>query len=184
MRLLANAKAEYSLLAKLFHWLSAVMALGLFALGLWMVDLTYYHDWYQRAPELHISIGVCLALLTILRVLYRSIYSYPAPLPAGRVQMLASKLVHIGMYLLMFVVYVSGYLVVTAEGEPVPVFAVVNVPAVFTSHNNLQDTAGAVHEWATYLLMALAGVHALAALYHHFWMKDGTLSRMVTRAKV
>lgn len=182
MSWLNNSAFAYSLLAKLFHWLTAAMVVGLFALGFWMVGLTYYHEWYQRAPDIHISIGVGLALLTLFRLLYRSICKYPPPLAVSSVTLVrASKLVHIGMYVLLLTIFASGYLIVTAEGEPLPVFGMVQIPAIFHSRNNLQDKAGVWHEWAAYLLIGLASIHALAALYHHFWLKDATLSRMVTR---
>lgn len=183
MNWLQNSAAEYSLAAKLFHWLTALIVVGLFAMGLWMVDLTYYDDWYQQAPELHISIGICLALLTAFRLGYRSVSDYPPALAGQRRSVvLLSKLVHGGMLLTLVVMFVSGYFVVTAEGDALSVFSLIEIPAALSSDNNLQDRAGLVHEWAAYLLMGLAALHGLAALYHHFWIKDATLSRMVTKA--
>lgn len=183
MNWLQNSPAEYSLAAKLFHWITAVTVVGLFAMGFWMVDLTYYDDWYQQAPELHISIGMCLALLTALRLGYRSVSDYPPALARERRSVvLLSKLVHGVMLLTLLVIFVSGYFVVTAEGDALSVFSLIEIPAALRSDNNLQDTAGLIHEWAAYLVMGLAALHGIAALYHHFWIKDATLSRMVTKA--
>nr|MCS5564310.1 cytochrome b/b6 domain-containing protein [Oleiphilaceae bacterium] len=55
---LQNSPERYGLIAILIHWLVAVTVIGLFALGYWMVDLTYYDDWYKRAPDIHRSIGL------------------------------------------------------------------------------------------------------------------------------
>ncbi|NBC12150.1 MAG: cytochrome b, partial [Gammaproteobacteria bacterium] len=47
---LSNSRTTYGLIAVLSHWLVAITVVGLFALGLWMVELTYYDDWYRSAP--------------------------------------------------------------------------------------------------------------------------------------
>lgn len=184
MAWLKSTPSQYAALAKWLHWLSAVAVVGLFALGLWMVDLSYYHQWYVTAPELHVSIGICLGLLTLLRLLHRTLYPYPPAIAGGgRGQVIAAKAAHISLYLLLLALLVSGYFIVTAEGEPLSVFGMVHLPALLNSDDNLQDSAGRLHEWLAYAVMVLAAVHSAAALYHHFVIRDNTLRRMVTRAK-
>lgn len=184
MAWLKSSANQYAALAKWLHWLSAVAVVGLFALGLWMVDLSYYHTWYQTAPELHVSVGVCLGLLTLLRLLYRALYPYPPAIAGGaRGQVVAAKAAHVSLYLLLLALLISGYLIVTAEGEPLSVFGVVHLPALLNSDNNLQDSAGQLHEWLAYAVMILAAIHSAAALYHHYVIRDNTLLRMVTRGK-
>lgn len=174
----------YSGLAKLLHWLSALTVVGLFFLGLWMVDLTYYHEWYRTAPDLHRSIGLSLALVTVLRILYRLSVSYPGPLDSHpRWIVLASKLVHLAIYALLLVLFVSGYLITTAKGDPIGFFGLFEIPSLVSGIDNLEDTAGEVHEVAAFTLVGLAVLHALAALKHHLLDRDDTLLRMITRAK-
>ena len=48
-----NSDQAYGIIAIALHWLVAVAVLGLFGLGLWMVDLTYYDTWYRTAPSIH-----------------------------------------------------------------------------------------------------------------------------------
>lgn len=179
-----NNDRQYSAVAKGFHWLTAVMVVFLFALGLWMVGLDYYHEWYQKAPNLHMSTGVALALLTLFRLLYKSVYAYPRPLvgtPPGL--HFVAKVVHVALYLLLLGLFVSGYLIVTAEGEALPVFGIADIPAVVHSDDNLQDLMGEIHEWVAYVLIGMTVIHGGAALWHHFWMRDDTLLRMLTKAK-
>ena len=59
---------NYNLIARLVHWFSAVVIIGMFIVGLWMVDLSYYSEWYQRAPHWHKSVGLLLAFLTLFRL--------------------------------------------------------------------------------------------------------------------
>ena len=53
-----NTPERYGVISAAFHWLSAIIVYGMFALGLWMVTLSYYDGWYHKAPELHKSIGI------------------------------------------------------------------------------------------------------------------------------
>ena len=55
-----NTPERYGVISAAFHWLSAIIVYGMFALGLWMVTLSYYDGWYHKAPELHKSIGILL----------------------------------------------------------------------------------------------------------------------------
>ncbi len=63
---LRNSTQGYGLVAILLHWSMAVLIIGLYLLGDWMVDLDYYHPWYLEAPDLHRGLGVVTALLLSL----------------------------------------------------------------------------------------------------------------------
>lgn len=175
---------QYSSFAKWLHWLTAVAVAFLFALGLWMVGLDYYHEWYQKAPTLHIGLGVSLALLTLLRLVYRSVHSYPPPIAdAGRLSTIGAKAAHIGLYFLLLLLFATGYFIVTAEGESLSVFGLFEIPAFALGGDNVQDQAGEIHKWSSYVLVGLAAGHSGAALWHHFVMRDNTLLRMISRAR-
>ena len=56
-----NSKTSYGVVAIFLHWLMALTVFGLFGLGLYMVELTYYDSWYKGSLDLHKSIGLSLA---------------------------------------------------------------------------------------------------------------------------
>ena len=64
-----NTDKHYGWLTIIIHWLVALTFFGLFALGFWMVDLTYYDSWYKTGPDLHKSIGLSLFALMLFRVI-------------------------------------------------------------------------------------------------------------------
>ena len=64
-----NTSASYGLISIIIHWLVALAVFGLFGLGYWMVELSYYDDWYRRAPDIHRSIGILLLMVMVFRVL-------------------------------------------------------------------------------------------------------------------
>ena len=64
-----NDRTRYGWLSIGLHWLVAATVIGLFALGLWMVDLGYYDPWYRTGPDIHRSIGILLFAVMLVRLL-------------------------------------------------------------------------------------------------------------------
>lgn len=175
-----NTKHAYGVIAVALHWLVAAVVFGLFGLGLWMVNLTYYDAWYRTAPSIHKSVGVLLFLVMTLRLLWRFVNPKPAPEPGlSPLERLASGAVHGLLYLLLFAVMGSGYLISTADGRPIEVFGLLQVPATLTAIPNQADLAGDIHLALAVTVMVLTTIHALAALKHHFIDRDRTLLRML-----
>lgn len=162
----------------LLHWLTAFAVIGMFVSGLWMVDLTYYSDWYKTAPHWHKSIGLTLFALTIVRLLSRVVYSRP-PTHGNAFEKKASKLGHIALYTLLLVMFVSGYLISTADGRPIDIFNWFAVPSIGELIDNQEDIAGDIHFYLAWTLIVTAALHAIAALKHHFFNKDNTLKQML-----
>lgn len=178
-----NTASGYGLVAILLHWLVALSIAGLFGLGLWMVELTYYDDWYRTAPNLHKSIGVLLFAGVLLRLAWRAFNPRPSALAThGPVERRAAALVHGLLYALVLAVMVSGYLISTADGRPIQVLGLFEVPATLSGLPNQADVAGDLHLILAVTLVTLAAVHALAALKHQFIDRDGTLNRMLRPA--
>jgi cytochrome b561 len=177
---LRSRPRAYGVVAVVLHWLTAAAMVGLFALGWWMVDLTYYDAWYRRAPEVHKGIGILLALAMLVRLGWRLLDPAPTPEPGmGPVQRLVARGAHQLLYLLAFAVLLSGYLIPTADGRAVQVFGLFAVPATVTGLPEQADLAGKVHWYSALALMGLAALHTLAALKHHFIDRDRTLRKML-----
>lgn len=168
----------YHLITKLFHWISAFFVFALFASGFWMVDLSYYSEWYQIAPHWHKSFGLCFLLLTVARLLWKLMSNSP-PIEGKAWQKKTAISVHHLLYLLLFVLFLSGYLIPTAYGRGIAVFNWFELPSLGEFIEDQEDLAGLVHQYVGYALMALIGLHTFAALKHHFIDKDNTLKKML-----
>lgn len=176
--MLKNTATRYGLPAVFMHWLTALTVFGLFGLGLWMTELTYYDAWYKTAPFIHKSIGLLLAGLTVFRLLWR--LANPRPQIAGaRWERLAAESAHALLYALLFAVMISGFLISTADGREVSVFGWFAVPALPWALEQQEEIAGKAHETLAFALIGLAVLHVLAALKHHFIDQDDTLRRML-----
>ncbi|CAK9884658.1 MAG: Cytochrome b561 [Candidatus Erwinia impunctatus] len=179
---LRNTTSRYGLLSMFFHWSIAFAVYAMFALGLWMVTLSYYDDWYHAAPEWHKSVGMVLFAVMILRTLWRFISPPPAPLNTPkRITRYTIVAVHILLYALLFAIFISGYLISTAEGKPIEVFGILTVPATFQGESQQADIAGNIHLWLAWSVIGLSLLHAFAAFRHHFILRDDTLNRMTGR---
>ncbi|KPQ28147.1 MAG: cytochrome b561 [Marinobacter excellens HL-55] len=179
---LVNTQSRYGFISISLHWLVALAVIGLFGLGWWMVGLSYYDPWYRQGPDIHRSVGILLFIAMLARLLWRLASPPPKPLPEHqRWEVLASHVAHWMLYLLLFVAMSSGYLITTADGSSISVFGWFDVPSVTGRVRGMEDIAGVVHYWSTWALVVLAGMHALAALKHHFMDRDSTLKRMLGR---
>jgi cytochrome b561 len=175
-----NDKDGYGLVAVTLHWMVAVTALGQFALGLWMRSLDYYDSWYRLGPWWHKGIGVMLFAILVGRLLWRWTNPRPDHLPSHKpYERLAAMLAHGLLYLLLFALMVSGYLISTADGRGLEVFDWFAIPATLSGLKGQEDLAGEVHLYLAWSLILLAALHALAALKHHFIDRDITLKRML-----
>ncbi|MDV7213477.1 cytochrome b [Azotobacter beijerinckii] len=177
-----NSPLRFGLVSILLHWAVALTVFGLFGLGLWMGGLDYYSPWYRTAPDIHKGIGILLFLVMLLRLAWRLFSPPPGPLAShGPFVRLASRAGHGLLYLGLFALMIAGYLISTADGQPIEVFGWFQVPALVSGLPDQADVAGEVHELLAWALVGLAVLHALAALKHHFIDRDATLVRMLGR---
>ena len=179
--MLTDTPNSYGWLTIALHWITAILTLGLFAVGLYMVDLGYYDAGYHELPRWHIGLGLVLGALMLLRLVWRlAHWGKPEPLPEhSKPIRWVSMSVQGLLYLLIFVMIGSGYLITTAKGDPAELFDLAEIPATLELSSYWVDRMGELHFYAGWAIVVLAGLHSIAALLHHFWFRDNTLKRML-----
>ncbi len=178
--MLRNSRQTYGWIHIALHWTTALTVFGLFALGVWMRGLDYYDRWYYEAPQIHKSVGILLFAVVAFRLVWRWTNPHPRPLGAALENRLAWA-AHIALYLLLFTLMLSGYLIPTAKGRAIEVFNWFSVPATLYGIPHQEDIAGEIHEVLAYVLIGLVVLHAGAAVKHHLIDRDHTLLRMLGR---
>ncbi|MGV3001669.1 cytochrome b [Vibrio sp. E150_018] len=173
---------SYNLISKINHWISALVIIGLFAAGLWMVDLSYYSTWYQDAPHWHKSVGLLLAVYTVFRVIWR-LFTHSPEIEGTSFEKISAKIAHLLMYALLFGIFISGYLISTSDGRGIDIFDWYTVPSLGALFEDQSDIAGLLHYYFACILIGLTSIHAIAALKHHFVNKDNTLRKMTGATK-
>ncbi len=177
--MLKDTRQSFGWISIAVHWVSALLVFFLFGLGIYMTGLGYYDDWYHKGPALHVSLGLIVFFLLLLRLLWRTLNPTPENLSDKRLNNLLAVLVKVGLYLLLFVVIATGYLINTAEGKPAEIFGLVKIPALAQLNASQVDLAGDIHELLAWGIVLLALLHAAGALVHHVVLRDRTLVRML-----
>lgn len=182
--MLKDSPSGYGLITIILHWVCAILIIFLFGLGVYMTSLDYYSPWYHKGPALHISLGLFVFLLMILRVLWRTRNTSPEPLLTINARtMLAANAVKIAFYILIFIICITGYFITTAEGKPASFFDLFGIPATVELSADNVDLIGLIHKYCAWSVMGIAILHSGAAFFHHFMKKDRTLIRMLTPVK-
>ena len=179
---LRNTQLEYGAAAKWLHWLVALGIVALMILGLLQSDMD---SGPQRAGirELHGSIALVVLTLMLLRLAWRWVNVSPAA-PAGVPgwQRASAALVHAAIYVAVFAQLVSGALAVATGGKPLAFFGLFSISLPVAEDHDAHELWEEVHEAGWMVIAALVAVHVLAALYHHFALKNDVLKRMTAGA--
>lgn len=175
---LTNTQEAYGWIHIFLHWGMAIVILGMYPLGLYIVSLGYYDSGYRIFPNWHRSMGILLALLLAFRLGWKLINPTPQSVSQYTWERWAAHLAHTTLYLLLFVVIASGYFLSTADGRSIHVFDWFQVPAT-PWFRRQEELAGTIHFYAATSMMVLVAIHLLAALKHHFIKRDVTLKRML-----
>lgn len=180
---LRNPAHRWAPVSQLLHWATLGLIVWLAWLGLTMVDMPNTPA-KINAYALHKSLGLTLLALVALRVAWRLFAGAPRPVrgtPAWQERI--ASLTHIGLYVLLFAIPVSGWLFNSASGYPLQWFRKFNLPAIAGRNADLAAVVRDIHEWGFWLLVAMVAAHAGAALFHHFVQRDDTLLRMLPRLR-
>ncbi len=170
---------RYTTPAIALHWFMALLLVGLFAVGLYMHDLPL-SPWKLKVYSWHKWAGVTAFLLLVLRLAWRAGHR-PPPLPAAmpRWQQAAAHGLHHLLYLLMFAIPISGWLMSSAKGFQTVWFGVLPLPDLLAKDEALGDVLKGVHMGLNACLALLVLAHLGAALKHHLVDKDDILARML-----
>ena len=181
---MGNKRDRFDGISISFHWIVALAYIGLFAVGAYMVTLDYYSPLYTRLPYWHKALGVLLIAVFLARFVWQVFRSKPDALPTHKKhELIGASLAAWGMNIGLLVVLLSGYLITTSAGAGIDVFELFTLNAIDLEVNNQEDTAGLIHWVVSYIVLAIATIHAFAAMKHHFIDKDKTLRRILPAFK-
>ena len=175
---LRNSATDWGSVSKTFHWLIVLLLIGQGLLGLTMGD--FGREMRGTLVGLHKSIGITILSLVVIRIAWRLHAGAPAPIPgAPRWQERIASLTHLALYALLLAMPLSGWILNSASGFPLQWFGLVNLPAIAGKDNDLHELAEGIHEWLFWAMVTLVVLHAAAAFYHHLFVRDATLIRML-----
>lgn len=174
-------ETRYNRTARSLHWLIALLLLAQFAFGWWLGDIPRNTPARGYYVNLHKSMGMLIGLLILLRIVWRLQHAPPAlPVTMPRWQQGLAAASHLGMYLCMLVMPLSGYLASNFSKHGVKFFNTILLPPWGSDDKQLYALFNQTHKITAAVLLALVVLHVLAALQHGL-RRDGIISRIWIR---
>lgn len=178
-----NTSIRYGSFSIGIHWLMLLLFIAVYG----TVELRVLFEKGSVPREAlkswHFMLGMLVFVLVWLRIVVRLSGTTPdiQPTPA-KWQELSAKLLHLALYVLMIGMPVTGWLLLSTSGKAIPFFGL-ELPALIGANKVLASQLKEVHEFVGTMGYYLLGLHAAAALYHHYIMRDNTLTRMLPEKK-
>lgn len=171
--------ARYGNLSIGLHWLMFLLIAAVYACIELRVNFPRGSDPREALKAWHFMLGLTVLLLVGIRLIAYLATRTPAiSPPLSTWQRYASRLGHVALYVLMFGMPVAGWLILSGEGEPVPFFGL-QLPPLIGEDKDFAALVEEIHKTAGTVGYYLIGLHAAAALYHHYFRRDNTLTRML-----
>jgi cytochrome b561 len=175
---LRSTSSRYGIGAQLFHWLTVVLVLAAYVLS-----KGDRYSLYSAAADgirrIHETLGMLVFIVVVLRLLWRLIDGTPATEPMPRWMAAAANLVQFALYALLVAVPVTAVLGTWLEGLPVT-FQGFDIAPQIAQARGLGQLIIVAHTTLGNVILWVAGVHAAAALFHHFYLRDGVFKSMAS----
>ncbi|MDB3947033.1 cytochrome b/b6 domain-containing protein [Candidatus Pelagibacter sp.] len=171
-----NTLTEYGLISKLLHWVSALLLFAQIPLGFYLVDLEFGIE-RINLENIHITIGLSIFYLVILRLLYKSLNPTPKLGPSVFTgQKFLAKLNHVLLYVTILSITISGILKKLFNGEMLTIFY---KKIQIQDNFELGELFYEIHVISNYVLIGLIIIHILAVIVHKLFFDDNLLKRML-----
>jgi cytochrome b561 len=174
-----TAGTRYSRLGITLHWMTAVVVLVAFVYGVGGPETRVYAASRDFDRQLHETLGVLVFALVLARIVWRLAATTPEPPPSARWMTVSAKAVQLAMYCLLVALPVTAMAGAWLEGHPLTLLAGIKIGPLLREAHAIGVTIAEIHTWLGDAIMWLAGLHAVAALFHHFALGDGVFVSML-----
>jgi cytochrome b561 len=171
---------RYGSVAQAFHWATAILVLIAFIYGPGGSEQRVYSPARDFDRQLHETLGFSVLTLVALRMLWRIVDKRPDPEGAPWMITVAT-MTHFALYVLLFAVPFTAIAGAWLEGHPLTLLARIEIPPALPLAHDLGATIASIHTWLGDTILWVAGLHALAALFHQFVLGDNVLASMLPR---
>lgn len=176
---LLNTKNRYGWLSMGLHWMMLVLLVAVYTCILLTDNFAKGSDTRTLLKTWHFMLGLTVFGLVGVRLIAKLISPTPQiEPPIARWQGMTAKAVQALLYGLMTAMPLLGWLTLSAAGKQIPFYGW-QLPALIGENHDLAETLKGLHEAGATAIYFLVGLHAIAALYHHYYVRDNTLRRML-----
>ena len=176
-----NTIHRYGSLSIGMHWLMLLLLVAVYA----CIELREFFpkgsDVREALKTWHFMLGLSVFVLVWLRLAMNLTAPTPQIVPKPATwERLSARLMHVALYVLMIALPLAGWLLLSATAKPIPLFGL-QLPALVSENKDLADVLKEIHETGGTIGYFLIGLHATAALFHHYVRRDNTMTRMLPR---
>jgi len=173
-----NTKNTWGSIAKSFHWIIALLVIGLLGVGLYMGGMENSPLKFQ-VYTVHKSLGFLVLWLVALRLVWKFYTRAPDLISAHKWERALAHGTHFLLYVCLILQPLSGWIMSSASGRASPLIYGFDLPQIVDPDLSIGGLFHDIHEITGYVLLALVSLHFAGALKHHFIDRDETLRRML-----
>jgi len=168
---------KYPIRTRVLHWLTAIAVFTTLLIGFTMTNSVAWHGALLAA---HLTLGVLILLIVIVRIANRFSHKTPAlPATVGRLEAKIAMGSELSLYALLVIQPLVGWAMLSAAGLPIRVFDGIPLPRIVPFDAQLYGVLREAHSVLAYLLVAAVAAHVSAVLLHTLTLRDGMLRRML-----
>jgi cytochrome b561 len=170
---------RYGAVAQMFHWMTVLLVVTAYVLSPGGSETRIYSNQLDMARQWHESVGLLLFALVLLRLLWRLVNATPEPIPMAAWMRSSAVAAHWVLYALLFAIPLTAIAGAWLEAHPLTILGAGNIPPLLPPAHDLGASIAYIHTILGNVLIWLAGLHAAAALFHHYFLRDDTLRSMI-----
>jgi cytochrome b561 len=174
-----STRLRYGAVAQVFHWATAVLVVAAFIYGPGGSEQQVYSLAKDFDRQLHETLGIGVFAITLIRLAWRAFDTAPDDPPMPPWMRLSSNAVRAVLYTLLLALPLTAISGAWLEGHPLTLLGNVRIGPLLAEAHVAGSSIASIHTWLGDTILWVAGVHATAALYHHFVLRDIVLRSML-----
>ena len=170
---------RYGAVTQLFHWLTVVLVGTAYIVSPGGPEDRIYSPAFDFSRQLHETLGILVFALVLLRILWRLFEPTPEPPSMAPWMKYSAVAAHLGLYALLLAIPSTAIAGAWLEAHPITLFGIGTIGPMLPQAHDLGQTIAYIHTILGNVIIWLAGFHAVAALFHHFILRDSVLTSML-----
>jgi len=179
MSMLMSTRFRYGTVAQGFHWLTVVLVAIAYLVAPGSAEQRVYSIASDFTRQIHETTGILIFAIVLARILWRTIDAAPEAPPMQAWMTYSAKLAHVGLYVLLIALPLTAIAGAWLEGHPLTLLGAGNFGPMLPQVHDVGQTVSYVHTVLGNVIIWAAGLHAVAALFHHFVLRDNILASML-----
>jgi len=179
MTSMRSSRLRYGAVTQLFHWLTVALVGTAYVVSPGGSETRAYSAAFDTARQTHETVGILLFGLVLLRILWRLCEPTPEAAPMAPWMKLSATAAHFALYALLLAIPLTAIAGAWLENHPLTIYGIGNIGPLLSPVPGLGQSVAYIHTILGNVIIWLAGFHAAAALFHHYFMRDNILTSML-----